>query len=272
MTVSPSHHSLPVANRRVAVALATIGYHLTPKAYRNEKSGTSSVQWSLESRAKATVEQAHRLLDSVSDPDPRQRLSRRTPEHPYLVCLYYQEAVDSLRVWLRTGRVPSVLPNRRGDRLMRAVHGLPPGTLNTLSAPPPSDFQAVAALADPLHAAAALILGFVLSPHLTPEGKFLASASSGTFPGLTMRDLAAITSPSTHVLGIYGPGDHPACYALQCAQNLAHFDNAERLALRNPVHMMRGYGTRSALISEAIISARDAAHRDRLRLHLAGLT
>lgn len=263
---------LPLKSRASAVALATLGHNIAPKAYRHEGTGRISVEWSCDSAVPA----AQQLLDQAEHPRPEQSLRAAAPEHPYLVCLYYQEALGALRAWLARSHsaVPALVRSGSQSRLIRAVGKVPPGAfdfmgfrLSTVPEPAP-----LCAVASAFHAAAAVVCGFLLSPQLTEAGGFLFSAESLTFPGLTMAALRAVADPSTAVLGGYAPGEHPACYALQCAANLQAFQQAEQLVLRNPVHMLRGEGTRSALMSEALLENKDPRYRDRLRLHLAGLT
>lgn len=260
---------LPVPTRQLAIALATMGYRLTPKSYHHERTGRLSIEWFCDS----SVDQAQKLLDSLPT------LAATAPEHPLLVCLYYQEALEALNRWLATSKRPAVLPAGRVSRLLRL---LPPDSKQaandiTRHVWLPS-VQPAAAFALPHHAAAAVVCGFVPQARLdltTGQPRFVFAAESTTFPGLTLEALYNIRNPASGVLpeqlGDAQPGEHPACYALQCAANATAFLKAEALVLKNPVHMMRGDGTRSALISEALMNG-DARHRDRLRLHLAGLT
>jgi hypothetical protein len=261
--------SLDLPSRREAVALATVGFTaLLPKWHRNAKSGEMRLTWSLRTQCN----QAQQLLAAVSDPLPAKNLATLSPEHPLLTCLYYQEIHAALLDWIRTGLTPLVVKSSRAGRLLRlAADQAPLRPSDLIPLAWGSGQRPTAAIADPSHAAVAILCGFV--PYHTLDSstgtpRILFAAESLTFPGLLLSHLQSAT-PASH-LGTAPAGEHPACYALAAAANATDFASAESLAAQNPTHQYRGRGSRSALLSDAFLRPDSPAHyRDKLRSHLA---
>lgn len=261
--------ALDLPDRASALALITLGYPgITPRVHRHSGTGASTLTWSLHGDSA----RAHALLHAASTRDPAAHLATLHPEHPYLCAIYYQQIHHALLQWLATGTVPLTLRAGAHSRLLRLLPDSP--ALRTSALAPhlwPPTARPTAAIADPAHAAVAILCGFVPAPHLDTSGphpRFLFHSTSLTFPDLTLATLQAATLAT--VLPPYPPGEHPACYALAAAANLPQLLAAEKYAATNPTHLYKGHGTRSALLSDTLLRP-DAPpkYRDALRRHLA---
>lgn len=267
---------LPIANLDHAVALASIGFAVSPKAYLNEKSAARSLTWFCDSGQA----QAQALLHSLSVANPAKRLDALKPEAPILAALAALRTARAVAYWRQAGNtgIPCIARIGTG-RLCAAEAGIPAerDLVRVLA-----ERRAAASVSmQPAAVAALIVCGFIPHAALTAEGaKVAMPALSDTFPGLSISDAVdliqrAFCDPAvlcSAVIGDAAPGEHPLCYALAALRTEATFRESMAQAHRDPVVMMRGKGTRSALVSSSLMrEGRKDNFRDIVARHKAGL-
>jgi hypothetical protein len=244
---------------------------IVPRARRNDSTGTGAITW----QARGRIQPAANLLAALESGG----LATLQPEHPLLSVLYYLEIQADLTSWAATNLRPMALRSAPASRLLRLVPAATALRPHDLIAPLwESAPRPHCALGSIPYAALAILCGFVPAPHLDHaigSPRWCFAAESLTRPGLTMDLLSSSITAATpaHTATIEGlpPGEHPACYALAAAITLADFQQAEKLAMKNPTHQFKSnHGPQSALMSEAFLApGAPSRYRDKLLRHLA---
>lgn len=212
-------------------------------------------------------------LLAEADPAHRTALWRSNPAHPFLAALAGIENAAWLQRWLADPlHPPHCRQAHRGPLCVLAAPDKSPDDLiASLATIPPA-----CALSSLPHAAAYIAAGFVPAPRLQHPGAVCFPERSTTFPGLTSAMLfhaavQMIEQPlQPPALDAYPAGQHPFCYALAAALNLADIPAREAAAWGNTVHFFPGAGTRCALATNEQL--RRPGFEGKIERHCSGLS
>ncbi len=264
MTASPR---LECPSLESAVALSLLGCELSPNALHFDKTGRSSLTWICETR----VPDAHGLIHAAQRPpaDPLS-LHAQAPDHPYLACLYVQEAVASLSGWEDdpAAIVQIYRPHPQGKLLRVLPAGTVPAAHDLMLPFHAAQWKTTALMPSIEHAAAAIVgAGFMPMPRLEAAGIELADVSL-THPTLLLTDLARAAE---HGVPGYEIEESPYDYCVAALRQIPRFHAAAELAARNPQIAWHGRGQRRALVSARFLEHGAPGNlRDHLGPHLRG--
>lgn len=255
-----------------AVALSLLGHELTPSALHFDRTGRTALHWICETR----VPEAHAIIAAAQRPagDPRS-LHATAPDHPYLACLYVQEAVESLSGWAEepAAVVQIFRPHPQGKLLRVLPAGTVPDALDLMLPFHSAHWKEATALPSIEHAAAAIV-GAGFMPAIgerrgeAPRWTSCLIDVSITHPELSLTNLAR--AHQTALPG-YSFDESPYDYCVAALGQVPRFHAAAELAARNPQIAWHGKGQRRALVSARLLAHNAPGRlRDKLGPHLRG--
>ena len=282
-------HRLPIHDTALASALRVSGGHeIEPRTYRDAQTARETATW----YATTGVGDAGKVLEA-------HRLGTLPPSHPFTTCIVAIDILRALPDSLKTGRTLHCQP-APGHLLRLAerpadIPAVPAVETIELRSPEDTDRIERHLLSLTLQpggpplpllphhfVAAAITCGhYPLRYTGTAAAPLLhLTAESLTMPGLTIADLgnASLGHPPPLPLapGLTDPAEHPFHYALEACRTFSGLRWSEQALRKNPVHLYKGQGPRTALMSESLIRSNlrigTRTPRDHLNRHLAGLT